>query len=196
MVSSETQVVQSPPTHPEQHWRPSLRLKLLHLDPGQREPHLPAPSHISVTSTLAAHQFSSKPVLNIPAFRPAASRWCAHHARAAPPAVPGQLPFLCYLPGPILGSASPPVKLTFSLPSTLHVSSMILVSCPHIVLGAKKSAKAMKFTLTYLRGGAGRGVDGPGKGGSGLLGIGLRLCTKQDDFQPFKTVFKWSQGRA
>lgn len=54
----------------------------------------------------------------------------------------------------------------------------------------------MKFTLTYLRGGAGRGVDGPGKGGSGLLGIGLRLCTKQDDFQPFKTVFKWSQGRA
>lgn len=63
MVSSETQVVQSPPTHPEQHWRPSLRLKLLHLDPGQREPHLPAPSHISVTSTLAAHHFSSKPVL-------------------------------------------------------------------------------------------------------------------------------------
>lgn len=142
MVSSETQVVQSPPTHPEQHWRPSLRLRLLHLDPGQREPHLPAPSHISVTSTLAAHQFSSKPVLNIPAFRPAASRWCAHHARAAPPAVPGQLPFLCYLPGPILGSASPPVKLTFSLPSTLHVSSMILVSCPHIVLGAKKKCKS------------------------------------------------------
>lgn len=118
---------------------PFFKVKVTSPRSRRQEPHPPAPSHISVTSTLAAHRFSSKPVLTSRMHSVLQPPGGVPTARAAPPAVPRQLPFLCYLPGPILGSASPPVKLTFPLPSTLHVCSMILVSCPHTVLGAKKA---------------------------------------------------------
>lgn len=119
---------------------------------------------------------------------PACIPSCSLQVVCPPRAVPGQLPFLRYLPGPILGSASPPVKLTFPLPSTLHVCSMILLSCPHTVLGEKKKrAKPMKFTVPYLHGGAGRGVDGSGKGGGGLLGIGIKAMHQTSRFPAFQS---------
>lgn len=121
------------PTRPEHHRCPSLRLH--HLDPGKEcLTYLPPPPHLS---GLHPPFLSAKPVLTSCISSGSLQVLCP------PRAAPGQLPPL-YLPGPILRSASPPVKLTF--PTAFYVPHvlMIFVSRPYIVLGCQRNAKNNK----------------------------------------------------
>lgn len=108
--------------------------------------------------------------------------------RAAPisPLSPKPNPWVCF------SICETHIPTAFYAPRVLHDLAVL----SSYSSWRQKSAKTMKFTVPYLPGGAGRGVDGLWKGGGGLLGIGLGLSTKQAIFQPFKAVFKWSQGRA